>query len=73
MANNKQAKKKERERRLAKEKIVAAAKKRAQVKTTEDSQKTDSNKTKFTNTTLIKSGQVSVSKKTNFTQRRSGG
>ncbi len=73
MAKNKQQKKKERERRVAKKKLAAATKRRTQEKTTIDSSRTVSNKTPFTKTSVPKTDHVVTSKKSTFTQRRSGG
>lgn len=73
MAKNKQQKKKERERRVAQKKLVAAAKRRAQEKTTKEPQKTVPERTKRMAAAVPKPDYVPTSKKSPFTQRRSGG
>ncbi len=74
MAKNKQQKKKERERRVAQKKLAATKKKRAQEKTTKEPPKTALERTKrMTAAAVPKPDYVPTSKKSPFTQRRSGG
>lgn len=73
MAKNKQQKKKERERRVAQKKLATAARKRAQEKTTKESQKTVPGRTKLMTAVVPKTDYVAANKKSSFTQRRSGG
>ena len=73
MAKDKQQKKKERERRVAQKKLIDAAKKRAQEKTTREPQKAVTGRTKHVTAAVPKTTPVPTSKKNAFTQRRSGG
>ena len=73
MAKDKQQKKKERERRVAQKKLMDAAKKRALEKTAKGSQKSVPEKTKHVKEATPKTAFVPTSKKSSFTQRRSGG
>ncbi|MBL4886080.1 MAG: hypothetical protein JKY95_16300 [Planctomycetaceae bacterium] len=72
MAKNKQQKMKDRERRVAKAKLAATVKRRAEEKLNTGTKKTVSNTAKPMASSVKKAGQMpSVNKKT-FTQRRSG-
>ena len=73
MAKNKQQKKKDRERRVAKEKLAAAAKRRAREKTDKESPKTVLGRTKLESAVVPKTTFIPNTKKSSFTQRRSGG
>ncbi len=74
MAKNKQQKKKERERRVAQKKLAAATRKRVQAKAAKESEKTVS-KTKqlMISAVVPKVDYVPDTKRSPFTQRRSGG
>ncbi len=73
MAKNKQQKKKERERRVAQKKLAAAAKKRSQEKSADQTKTSVPERTKFMTGGVAKPEYVPSSKKSPFTQRRSGG
>ena len=73
MAKNKQQKKKERERRVAKKKLAATAKRRAQEKTTDESKSIVTDRSKLMQDAVQKPQNLPTSKKSPFTQRRSGG
>ncbi|MFQ5732286.1 MAG: hypothetical protein ACE5KM_10065 [Planctomycetaceae bacterium] len=72
MAKNKQQKKKERERRVAKKKL-ADAQKRARAHSAKETQKTAPERTKFVTAAVPKPDYVPTNKKNPFTQRRGGG
>ena len=57
----------------SKEKLAAAAKRRAEAKTEKDSQKPGNDRSKLTKEAVPKPDYVPTSKKSPFTQRRSGG
>jgi|SaaInlStandDraft_1057018.scaffolds.fasta_scaffold77302_2 hypothetical protein len=73
MANKKQKKDKERERRVAKKKLEEAAKRRESEKQNKDSKTTDGKKSIYSKTPNAIAPQVSNAKSKSFTQRRSGG
>ena len=73
MAKDKQQKKKDRERRVAQKKLDAIAKKRTQEKSTQEAQKTVSEKSKVMVGAVTKPKHVPTNKKSPFTQRRGGG
>ena len=73
MAKNKQQKKKERERRVAQKKHVAAQKKRAREKAAEESPKSAPVKTMTRTKTGLKADYVPTNRKSPFTQRRGDG
>lgn len=73
MAKNKQQKKKEREKRVAKKKLAADAKKRAQEKTTKETQKKIPDRAGLMKSAVPKANPVTTNKKSTFTQRRTGG
>jgi len=72
-SRDKQQKKKERERRVAKKKLAAAEQRRDQEKTAEESKKKVPGRTKRMASATPKPDYVPTSKKSPFTQRRSGG
>ena len=73
MAKNKQAKKKERERRVAQKKLAAAAQKREQEPTKNDLPKTFPGKSQLMTSAVPKVDHIPAVKKNSVTQRRSGG
>ena len=74
MAKNKQQKKKERERRVAKKKLATATKKRTQEKTSKETKKTIPERPQTMTVATPKTNYVpTTNKKSPFTQRRSGG
>ena len=73
MAKDKQQKKKDRERRVAKKKLAETAKRRTQEKTEGDSKKTVHERTKSMTPSASKPDFVVSNKKSPFTQRRGGG
>jgi hypothetical protein len=73
MAKNKQAKKKERERRVAQKKLAVAAQKREEEVTKKELPKTFPGKAKLMTAAVPKADYVPVAKKNSVTQRRSGG
>lgn len=74
MAKNKQQKQKERERRVAREKLAAAQQRAQKKKTTKEIPKTGSRSKKLTSAVAApKADYVAASKKSPFTQRRGGG
>ncbi|WP_298862948.1 hypothetical protein [uncultured Gimesia sp.] len=73
MAKNKQQKKKEREKRVAKEKHAASAKKRTQEKTAKASLKPATQRSQIMSAAVPKAKPVVTNSKSSFTQRRTGG
>lgn len=73
MAKNKQQKKKDREKRVAKKKIQAAANKRTQDKEKQETKSSVPGLGKVQNSSVPKATQIPTAKKSTFTQRRTGG
>ena len=73
MPKSKQQKKKDREKRVAKEKHAANAKKRTQEKTAKASMKPATQRSQTMSAAIPKHNHVVSSKKSTFTQRRTGG
>ncbi len=75
MAKNKQQKQKERERRVAREKLAATQKRAQKKKTTKETPKTDGARSKKLTSAVAapKADYVAANKKSPFTQRRGGG
>ncbi len=73
MPKSKQQKKKDREKRVAKEKHAANAKKRTQEKTAKASMKPATQRSQTMSAAIPKPNPVVSSKKSTFTQRRTGG
>ncbi len=73
MAKNKQQKKKDREKRVAKKKHEADAKKRTQEKTAKETQKNIPERANLMKPAVPKTNNIPTSKKSTFTQRRTGG
>jgi len=73
MAKNKQAKKKERERRVAQKKLAEAARKRDQKDTGRENQNFLPERTRLMTSGVPKTDYVPETRKNSVTQRRSGG
>ncbi|QDT44138.1 hypothetical protein Pan241w_42440 [Gimesia alba] len=74
MAKNKQQKKKDREKRVAKKKHLEDMKKKSQEKTEQESQKSIPARSKIMQSAVPKiNNAVNANKKSTFTQRRTGG
>lgn len=73
MAKNKQQKKKDREKRVAKEKHAADTKKRTTEKTNLESKKPLPARTQLMRSAVPKADKPVAAKKNTFTQRRTGG
>lgn len=74
MAKSKQQKKKDREKRVAKKKHLDDMKKKAQEKTSDDSKQAIPARSKIMQSAVPKTNNaVNASKKSTFTQRRTGG
>jgi len=73
MAKNKQAKKKERERRVAQKKLAAAARKRDQKNAGQETPNIVPERTRLMTSGVPKTDYVPTTRKNSVTQRRSGG
>ncbi|MFP6764531.1 MAG: hypothetical protein VB858_12965 [Planctomycetaceae bacterium] len=73
MAKNKQAKKKERERRVAQKKLAESARKRDQKTTHEGLPNSVPERTRLMTSGVPKADYVPATRKNSVTQRRSGG
>lgn len=73
MAKSKQQKKKDREKRVAKEKHAADAKKRTQEKSAKSSLKPATQRSQMMSAAVPKPKPVVTNNKSSFTQRRTGG